>query len=380
MFFLTNFVSYKSWSYLSVAHIRCRKQTDHPPQAVLSKFQIRYMHTKLLHIILLINAVWLMSSCSSHEPAEDGPGTGPEVTFIVSDQSRASVTSDLNRNGSGFAIYGDMKFKDYPQTKIFDNTIVRYLDGKWRYDNPQYWFPQHEHSFIAMHPVATTVDGISDTQYSDSRLSFEYTLPDDYTSASDLMVATHRRKIEADPAPKALPIALKFCHIMSRVNFQLTNAAAADIVRVSEIKLEGINRTGSFTIIPASLLPGSSQTDDYVFSWTGISNPGDLTANIYVDVPENGTRPLFPDNNALFMIPQPDNTGVIMHITYTLIDEGVDDEQYTLTAETPIGGWEPGKAYTYSLFVEEISKEIYLTVSVKPWQTPTGTGITVPES
>ena len=141
-----------------------------------------------------------------------------------------------------------------------------------------------------------------------------------------------------------------------------------------------MNRTGSFTIIPAPILSGSRQTDDYDFAWSGISDKADLTAGITVEIPENESRDLFPDDDALFMVPQPDNNSVMMAITYTLIDAGADDEQLTLRAQAPIGGWEPGKIYTYGLSVSEITKEIYLTVSVKPWHPEKNDGITVPAS
>lgn len=334
------------------------------------------MRLKLRYIILFIAAGWLLSSCES---AGEDVAQGTEVAFVVSDLSRASVTTDLNYSDSKFAIYGDMRFRDNPKTKIFDNAIVRYKYDKWGYDYPQYWFPMHEHSFIAMHPVEH--DGISAKQYSDSRLSFKYTLPDNYQDACDLMIATHRRMVDSIPnSQDVAPIALKFWHILSRVNFMVTNDAAADIVRVDKIVLENVNKAGDFAITPASLLSGSRQTDDYDFAWTGITNKSTLTANISVEVPEDKERPLFPNDNALLMMPQPDNNDVIMHITYTLIDAGAKNEQITLTAQAPIGGWEPGKAYTYSLDISEITKEIYLTVSVKNWQTPKPTEVAVPEN
>lgn len=331
------------------------------------------MYSKLRYIILFFIAGCLLPSC---ETAGEDVGHGDEVAFVVSSQSRAAVTTDDNITDFNFVVFGDMKFKNNPKLTIFDNTIVKYTDGKWSYANPQYWFPQHEHSFIAMHPDAPA--GISGSQYSDSRLSFNFTLPDDYKSANDIMVASHRRLVEANMI-RATPIALNFWHILSRINFQLTNTGAADKVIVNEIKLNGINRTGSFTIIPAPLSSDGRQTDDYDFSWSGISNIGNLAAGINVEVPENEARPLFPDNNVLLMLPQPDNNGVIMQLTYTRVDAGDVDEQITLTAETPIGGWQPGKIYTYSLTVSEISKEIQLTVSVKNWQTPKPTTIPVPE-
>lgn len=332
------------------------------------------MHIKLLHIIILMNVVWCVSSCSSQDSAEEDLGDGREVKFVVSDMSRASSTTDVGYTGSRFAIFGDMKFRDNPPITIFDNTIVRYSDGNWVYDNTQYWFPKHEHSFIAIHP-----SGIKHVSYSNSTLSFTYTVPDDFANTSDILAATHRRMYNDDSSVQPLPVKLVFFHTMSRINFQLTNAGAAEIVKVNEVKLMGINKTGTFTITPATLASGSGQTEDCIFSWTDISNTGDLTAKIDVDVPEEKARFLFPDNNALLVIPQPENKGVFMKITCTLIEEGMEDRQLEFTAETPVGGWESGKEYTYSTAVHEVTKDISLTVSVKDWHKPKDNSVTVPE-
>lgn len=334
------------------------------------------MNVKLIYILFFSFAACMVASCSDDTPdvkADDGR----ELTFDVAEQSRATSMTTLNFSDSKFAVYGDMKFMDNDPIVVFDKTIVRYVDGKWRYNDTQYWFPKHLHSFIALYPAVAT--GLTEPEYQNTRLSFTYTLPDDFKAATDLMVATHRR-MYADTPSATTPVTLGFGHIMSRINFDVKNDAAADNVRVTKIVLEGINKKGSFTISPAPLLSGSGQTDDYTSAWSDISNKGTLTADINVNIPEDEVRPLFPDDNALFMVPQPDNHGVIMSITYTLYDAGAQPEEQTMIARTPIGGWEPGKIYTYTIAIEETTKEIYLTVSVKPWQTPKGAAIIVPES
>ncbi len=339
------------------------------------------MYLKLRYIIILIALCGLMTSCTSDTTAEPDAGAAVEVTFVTADPSRAVALSGINTEGSSFAIYGDNKFMNSDHfMNVFCGDPVTYRSGKWTYNGTQYWFPKYEYSFVAVYPAEAK--GMSEAEYAASRLSFAYTLPETYSEASDLMVATHRRLCQYDEnsTSSPQPVNLQFQHIMSRINFKVTNDKAADTVRVTEIKLDGLNRTGSFTIIPAPLLAGSRQTDDYDFAWSDISNKADLTADIRVDIPENESRELFPNGNALFMVPQPDNNSVMMHITYTLIDAGANDEQLTLHAQTPIGGWEPGKIYTYGLSVSEITKEICLTVSVKPWHPEKNTDITVPES
>lgn len=334
------------------------------------------MDAKLIYSYLLSLAVCLVASCAA-DTGGDAVNRGAELAFEASELSRVCTTTDLDK----FTVYGDMKVTDKTLTVVFDKTeVVRDPDnGQWRYAGPtQYWFPRHTHSFVAITPMSAFEAG-SEPRYSNSALSFTCTLPDDFESAHDLMVATHRRMYKDNRTSSSLPVRFGFFHILSRIDFQVKNDKAADILRVTRIKLKEINRTGTFSVVPAPLSAGSEQTDDYDASWTGISNKGTLTANILVDVPENGSRSLFPDDNALFMIPQPDNKEIIMEITYELWDDGVKFEEHALTATTPIGGWEWGKMYTYALGIEEITREIYVTVSVKDWQSGTPSGIKVPE-
>lgn len=168
------------------------------------------MDTKLtyLHLYLLCLAACLVSACTS-DPSDDlDAAKGDELTLSVGELSRSSITTDINTPNSRFAIYGNMKFKDYDPTLIFDKTIVTYNDNRWSYGATQYWFPQHVYSFVAMYPVDPT--GISGTEYSDNRLSFNYTVPDNYKSASDLLVATHRRRYEENSSTPTTPVTLNF--------------------------------------------------------------------------------------------------------------------------------------------------------------------------
>lgn len=333
--------------------------------------------TVCINILFLIGCLLCVASCSSDSPGEQETGKDVELQFDVVGESRADALADISFNGSQFAVYGDMKFMDNVPITVFDHTAVTYNDGKWKYKDTQYWFPKHEHSFVAIYPAEAS--GISNADYLNSRLSFTYTLPDDYKSASDLMFATHRRMYD-ESSSLSTSVQLTFAHMMSRIDFKVKNDKAADFVRVTKIKLKGIDRTGNFTILPAPLSSGSNQTNDYTSSWGNIKNRGTLTANIKVDINEDKEEALFPDNNALFMVPQPDNKGVIFEITYELWDDGKQFAEYTFDAAAPIGGWVAGKYYTYSFTVSEITKEIVLTVSVKNWQSPKPTGIVVPIS
>lgn len=352
------------------------------------EFNSDLMYLKLQHIILFLISGCLISSCVSDSPEERGETQGAELQFAAGELTRA-VTTNINTEGSKFSLFGEKKFQgeiaSHSSIVIFNNTLVTYSGDGWTYGEPEYWFPQHEYSFVAVHPVSVlSKSGADASQYSNSSLSFSYTMPlsesDEVNipDLADIIVSTHRRMYKESISSSVAPVRLNFFHVMSRVNFQLANEGAADMVRVNKIELEGVNKTGTFSITPASLLSGSVQTDDYDCSWTGLSNIGNVTANLDAEVPKNEEYSLFPDDKALFMIPQPDNNGVIMKISYTLCNANNNDKEVTLTAETPIGGWEPGKIYTYIVSVQKQSITFNFNVEVEDWKYGDEKDVTVP--
>lgn len=347
------------------------------------EFNSDLMYLKLRHIILFLISGCLISSCVSDSPGERDETSGSELQFAAGELTRA-VTTNINTEGSKFSLFGEKKFQgesaSHSPIVIFNNTPVTYSGEGWTYGEPEYWFPQHEYSFVAVHPVS--VLSKSGVEYSNSSLSFSYTMPlseseeVNIPDLADIIVSTHRRMYKESISSSAAPVRLNFFHVMSRINFQLTNEGAADMVRVKKIELEGVNKTGTFSITPASLLSGGIQTDDYDCSWTGLSNIGNVTANLDAEVPKNEERSLFSDDKALFMIPQPDNNSVIIKISYTLCNANKDDKEVTLTAETPIGGWEPGKIYTYIVSVKK--QNITFKVTVVDWKDGTENDLKVP--
>ncbi|MDE6690277.1 MAG: fimbrillin family protein, partial [Prevotella sp.] len=310
-------------------------------------------------------AVCSIASCTSDAPDSGIVSSDSEMRFTISDVTRASITTSNNITSKPFVVYGDMRSSQKDSTNplfvIFNGTKVEYQDNNWNYESTQYWFPGYEYSFVTIYPEPVFA-GLEEPQYSNSQLSFKYTLPDDFTDTSDLLATTHRRKyIDREQTP-ATPVSFKFFHIMSRLNFSLEYNGAADQITITKVELEGVNKTGTFTIIPAPLLSGSEQTDDYTFSWTDISDKSTLTTDVGIDVADGETRPLFPDDNALLVIPQPDNKDIIMKITYTF-GNNTEAEEQTLTAQTPIGGWETGKIYSYFLTVNIIEEKKDMTFS-----------------
>lgn len=338
------------------------------------------------NISLLITSVFAMASCVSDTSEPTPVASGHRMVFDASTLTRGSVTTASNIKGSSFAVYGDMKYShDTNESESVDDLIDVFLNKsevmyntdstKWICTTQRYWRPNAEHSFVAVHPYSA-VHTVKDI-YLDNTLSFNYTLSGNYKDTPDLMMATHRRKYKNPDESPATPVRFKFFHIMTRINFLVKCETAK--IKVTKVELEGINKTGVYTITPAPLTSGSVQTDDYIHSWSDISNIGTLGADINVDMLKDEVLPLFPDTNALFVIPQPENHEVKMYITYTLYDgKGNELEEQTLTSDTTLGGWEQSKIYSYSFTIKEEGKAINMSVNVKDWEPGSDNNVDVP--
>ena len=351
---------------------------------------MKIIHSKPNHnIFLAFIALCFAASCVS-DPGVKPRENGVEVRFATSGLTRTAVTTDINTEGSRFAVYGDMKNltsgnATSPVDVIFSMTEVLYSGSAWTYDRTQYWFPDHEYSFVALHPTSVLTSPDAHPGYADSQLDCTYTIPTsdgvkiNRLQLADIIAATHRRAYNSDLAFTATPVRLHFFHTMARVNFSISYEGTPEQITITGIEFEGVNKTGTLRLTPAALDNPAGQTDDYTLLWTHLTGKGTLVADLNADVANGETRSLFPAEDALFMIPQPDNHDIGLKIKYIDNQSGTMEEQ-VLTAETPIGGWEAGTVYSYAVTVNLVTEDVVmnLTVSVSDWKEEDPTDVPVP--
>ena len=257
----------------------------------------------------------LLSACDSDMPEGTDMEKGAELSFTTSGASRAITAPAFDR----FAVFGDMKYQAYDNavpTVIFDNKEVEYKDGIWTYGNkPQYWFPNHEHSFVAITPVSILGAG-SAPLYSDSHLTFTYTIPapggnlSGNSDIDDILVATHRRFFKNADITTSLDskINLKFSHILSQINFTPAftdnHLSSDDYIQFHKLEFSGISTKALIDILPATM-QSNNQTDDMVLGITP-QQRGTITLPFTtpVKVENNAINVnLFADNGSILMLP-----------------------------------------------------------------------------
>lgn len=339
----------------------------------------------LRYRILLLTLPLLLAACGSQESAE--PTEAAVMEFTTTVRSRSSLVSNDNFKQKPFEVYGDMTLAS--KTVVFDGTPVSFdFDRQeWRYSGEQYWFPNHEHSFVALYPADAPF--LSGTVYSDSKLSFTYTYPvDRYNDAVDMLVATHRRRYNDGATSR---VAFGFDHILSAISLSMSykgpSVVASIPIRVNSITFKNIPLKAVFAITPAPLTDATSMTGDYVGDpgavdgWT-VTDRGDFTIEFSKDpanptlIPfDNQRHQLFPASNPLLLLPDP-KVATDIAVSYTTFgSDGSEVADHTATVTLP-NGLTTGLNHALSLTI--VNDKTQIDISIAKWEEGDTLGITVP--
>ena len=340
-----------------------------------------YYIKKTLLVSLLTAATCVFYACSSDAPEVTSPKNPQEVEFATADVSRA-VTTNINYIGSRFALFGDMKYSTGSPVEIFRNVEVKYNGDAWNYAGMQYWFPNHEHSFVAIYPaeVFKNDDG---ARYVNSRLSFSYTIPTtdgtilDKDGTLDLLVATHRRMYNAGGDNT---IFLRFGHLMSLINFAPAfsdNLLSDDAyILLHRLELLEIATQARFDILPASRQSGNQTDDMEVDVATQETDNPAMTFTTPVKVKNHAeSTNLFVLADALIMLPQSFSAESEAKIVFYY---SINDETTMRQVELPLNNqrWELNNRYTYKFTIERSGLKLD-QCEINPWTEIKGDHIVV---
>ena len=330
----------------------------------------------------------LMMSCSSEDSGPEYAGS-EELVFVTAKQSRAAETTTANLTAKPFALYGDLSLADGDgnPTVLMNGSQATYntSEKKWNYGSTLYWFSSHIHSFVALHPIEAinSTRTVTDVNYGDGRLSFNYTHPSDYKKASDLLVATHRRQYVQELGKRAEPVSLTFNHILSvldiRVKYfeELAYSNSNNRIEVTEIVLEGINVSGSYNVRPDDLSDTDARigTDAHGASgWTNLASgkrsfqgTPDQHLNGYYDSQYNAFKSVFKNNDAIIVLPKASGN-VTLSMTFKLFVNNTYAADHTLSTVLENAEWKAGQKITYDLQVS-VGEILQGGCTIEDWNT-----------
>lgn len=290
--------------------------------------------------LLLLLTVASCTSTLSDEPTTDARA----ITFTPAADTRAAVTG--SEDMGDFQVWGwyDGDGTAAPNN-VFDGTVV-YKDAGWNYtDGVRYWKAGETYNFYAVYPTDVKANVSSEGTITVTNFDCSKT----GTEAVDLMTATATGiTYTAEQTPQ--PVAMKFSHLLSKVNIVATveggNATVTKIVFAGMATSGDYSSTGVWNNTQKS---NFTKETDQILNAEGIDLLGDM-----------------------LLIPQ-DVSGFTVTVDYTM--DGEEQSSKTVTLPTAISQWQAGQSYKYTLTFK--GDNIIFTVNVAAWNHSTGGIITV---
>ena len=376
---------------------------------------------RMKKIMIFAVAVLTLAACSKtfdHNKSE-GVAIGFNTWTETLTKARTQGTGTFT-NGDDFAIYG-YKDKSTPDpATVFDDVVVGTSNGTtWTYSPARYWDSNYDsYTFFAISPavIGTEADGSnSSTNVNPQTGAFKTRAITFSGDDNDILVADKKTVLKTDTPVNFGngtvaygPVALVFNHVASLVDFKVKKATSLTnaTVTVSAFELSDIDNVGQLTVNGDYNSTDFGKTLSPVVSWSGTARttygPGDgvnddcdITSPITVaeDTGFSGTNATANTTPAgstpfiknLVVLPQSfrksnETNPQKLTLTYNIAVAGSADTEFknvvlylanfdaidnNTQAADYVGGWAPGKHYTFYITID--ANKIDFTASVTEW-------------
>lgn len=177
----------------------------------------------------VLAVVVVLAACSKEETVVM-PESMP-IAFdnaFVNNETRA--TDCTNGNLENFGVYASVTNAAGDSGLIFVNELVKRENGKYVYDNLQYWVPGNTYNFVALAPGVGScwtyrpmVAAMNRTFAQNGVIEF---MNDDAAASQDLVFSHVCRELDVNTNVDQKAVALTFNHLLSRVAFKFENKFA----------------------------------------------------------------------------------------------------------------------------------------------------------
>ena len=257
---------------------------------------------------------------------------GAYVDNAVRSYDPSTTTASL----AAFEVWGYM---DNGQGNVFTEEVVsKDSEGKWGYQNKQYWVPGHNYRFFAIAPAnnENIVETPDATNAFANGVSVEFT---NVGGRDDLLYASQENvAAPAEGATTAAPVKFAFDHLLSKVKFAFVNGVENTnaYIKVTNIKM----------VVPQVATINLNEQPNY--AWGGHTGTttlefGHLKGGTKVAGLANGDS-----DDELLTIPAPASYTYTVEFDVEFFMGGVSasKDHKTITVTNVL--LEPGKAYIFS--------------------------------
>ena len=364
---------------------------------------------RMKKLLILASIALLAMACNkTYQVVPDG-AEGTPIGFSTWTEQLTKAEARVQGSntflaGDTFAVYG-YKETTSPAAKVtvFDGvTVTAASSTSWDYEKHRYWDTNYDaYTFFAVSPSASAGTVNAQTgEITSAATTF-------HGNDNDILVADKKTVLKtATPEPfgdgtvKFGVVPIVFNHVASMVDFKVKKAPTLGdaTVSVSDFKLLQIENAGVMTV-------SGAYTDTHpVVTWsntgTGTYLPAHgvssvtLPVTVVEDTAFDPATPATPAASAFLinsLIAKPQTFGASgqtasqqLSITYSITDDGGSVVEHTSTlyladfdtvdndvqTDTKVGGWEPGKHYTFYITLD--ANVIMFSASITDWTTVSG--------
>lgn len=190
------------------------------------------MQTKSILMALL--AMALVTACTNDETIEMNQGEGISLSAIAGKAIRTGSEATTTNSIDKFHVFA------FTQEAEYMNHDVRRQGNVWSYGDTKFW-PETDVDFYSYSPTDTKNGNVDITVNGDKKIT-GYEVPGD----EDLLYALNLAEKKAEHEGKQ-PVTVNFRHALSQIVFRIKNTSSNLTVFVDAVKVEGIEKQGTFS-------------------------------------------------------------------------------------------------------------------------------------
>ena len=289
---------------------------------------------KFLIALVAVAAV----ACSNDQMVDMPKGAAIEFDKAFVENSTRAAQDITKDNIADFGVFGWVEAGE-EQGQIFNNTRVYKQDGRFIYDNAQFWIGGAQYYFAAMAPKPVQNEAVAWSYTSQDATNGQISFDNEAAAAQqDLLFdfvtpAVTPESITTTPAP----VAFNFNHILSRVKFSFKNgfAPTSNIsLEVQDVHITNAYADGTINVANGVLAADWAVENEWniAFGNTAIENRADAVM-LPTDVAKTAH---------LYLIP----TDATYNVTFKVVlyQAGVRLREYNRSASVTVD-MERGKSY-----------------------------------
>lgn len=317
-------------------------------------------HLGMIGWAMFLTGALSLGSCSGDDTIDTIQGEVISFGNVFVENSTRAIDPSYGKDKAieSFQVWGKVTGNTENTVNLYggDGAIVTNNNAgygnAWSCTEKEYWIPSATYQFMAI----ANAESVSLANGMPTTISYTADAATTYTTdgSKDLLLAEVStdgiKTVETDnvAAPDESPVAFTFSHLLSKAVFTFTNTESSTELKVSGIKMAGLNQKGTYTISGDN--KGWSSNTPY-------TSPLEFGSEVTIAAGQSGTS----EHERLIIPGTYDIT-----ITFTVKDgKGGQDQNLTATIEDH--EFIVGHSYNFTAEIKSGLKYIVFTISSEDW-------------